>query len=257
MLYLKYLLMQIKCQLQHRASFVMMVTGRFIMSFTGILSIYFLLDRFHSVGGFSVYEIMLCFSVVYIGSSFAECFVRGFDLFPTIISNGEFDRIMVRPRNEIIQVLGSRTEISRIGVILQAALTLAFAVKRSGIDWTFSRVFLMIMMILSCCAVFCGLYIVYAALCFFTVEGLEFMNIFLYGGRDFGAYPLSVFGDKILKFFTFVIPMALVQYYPFLYLTGRSGNFIHFIAPFGAFLFLIPCLILWKIGVAHYKSVGS
>ena len=51
-----------------------------------------------------------------------------------------------------------------------------------------------------------------AGISFFTIEGLEFMNIFTDGSREFGKYPLSVYGKGVLKFMTYVIPFALVQY---------------------------------------------
>ena len=104
---------------------------------------------------------------------------------------------------------------------------------------------------------FAGLFIIYASLCFFSTEGLEFMNIFTDGGREFGSYPLSIYGEGVLKFFTYVIPMALWQYYPLLYLTGRDSNPLYSIAPLASVVFLIPCLILWRIGVRHFRSTGS
>ena len=93
--------------------------------------------------------------------------------------------------------------------------------------WTGDKIFTLVLMIVSGVVVFAGLFIVYAALCFFTTEGLEVMNIFTDGGREFGRYPFSVYGEGVLKFFTYVVPLALFQYYPFLYLIGRSDNVLY------------------------------
>ena len=105
--------------------------------------------------------------------------------------------------------------------------------------------------------VFGGLFVVYAALTFFTVEGLEVMNVFTDGGREFGSYPFSVYGGRVLKFLTCVVPLALFQYYPLLYLTGRSSSVFCFFAPLLSLLFLVPCGLLWRLGVRRYKSTGS
>ncbi len=83
------------------------------------------------------------------------------------------------------------------------------------------------------------------------------MNIFTDGGREYGKYPMSIYGDAVLKFFTYVIPLACVQYYPFMYLIGRTKNPLYALTPLVSFIFLIPCIIFWKIGVKHYKSTGS
>ena len=63
---------------------------------------------------------------------------------------------------------------------------------------------------------FSGLFMIYAALSFFTLEGLEFMNLFTDGAREYGKYPFGVYGKRMLQITTFVIPCALVQYYPLL-----------------------------------------
>ena len=256
-LYWKYFSIHLKSQMQYKISFVMMMLSQLITSFSAFLAIYFMFLRFNSVAGFTYTEVLLCFAVVLMAFSLAECFARGFDSFFSIISNGEFDRIMVRPRGEIFQVLASKIEFSRLGRLLQAIILFIYAVPASGIDWTGDKVLTLVLMILSGVVVFSGLFVVYAALCFFTTEGLEVMNIFTDGGREFGKYPFSVYGEGVLKFFTYVIPLALFQYYPFLYLIGQSDNPWYMVLPLVSWLFLIPCLLLWKVGVRHYKSTGS
>jgi len=174
-----------------------------------------------------------------------------------MIRNGEFDRIMVRPRNEIFQVLASRIELTRAGRFIQAVIVFAYAIPTSRITWTFDKIITLILMIISGTIIFSGLFLIYAALCFFTTEGLEFINIFTDGGREFGRYPLSIYGEEVLKFFTYVVPLALFQYYPLLYLTGRSQNILYMFLPVLGVVFILPCYGLWRIGVRHYKSTGS
>jgi ABC-2 type transport system permease protein len=243
--------------MQYKFSFIMTAIGQFLVMFSAFLGVYFMFSRFNTVDGFSFSEILLCFSVVLASFSLAECFVRGFDTFTTMISNGEFDRIMVRPRNEILQVLSSRIEFTKLARLLQAVLMLIYAIATSAIVWSVDKIITLSFMIVGGTVVFSGLLIIYASICFFTTEGLEFMNIFTYGGNQFGKYPLSIYGEGILKFLTYVIPLALFQYYPFLYLIGRSHNIFYMFLPLVGMLFIIPCLLLWRVGVRHYKSTGS
>jgi len=256
-LYIKYASIILRSQMQFKASFVMSAIGQFLTAFTTFLGIYFMFSRFKSVDGFTYSEVLLCFAVILTAFSLAECFVRGFDAFGGIISNGEFDRIMVRPRNEIMQVLASRIEFSRIGRLLQAIAIFVYAIPTSGVIWSFDKIMTVVLMLVGGFFVFSGLFVVYASLCFFTIEGLEFMNIFTDGGREFGKYPLSIYGEGVLKFFTYVIPLALFQYYPFLYLIGRTDNVGNMFLPLVGIIFIIPCLILWRVGIRHYKSTGS
>lgn len=243
--------------MQYKVSFFFTTLGQFLGSFFVFLGIYFMFDRFNTIEGFTYSEVLICFSVVLISFSISECFFRGFDTFSGTISNGQFDRIMLRPRNVMFQVLASKIEITRLGRLLQAVIVLIYAIMNCGVIWTVDKILTLSLMIVGGTVLFSSLFIIYASICFFTIEGLEFMNIFTDGGREYGKYPMSVYGDLVLKFFTYIIPLACVQYYPFMYLVGRTSNPLYALTPLAAFIFLIPCLIFWKIGVKHYKSTGS
>ncbi len=256
-LYLKYFKMNLCLQMQYKTSFILTIIGQFLTSFSVFLEIYFMMNRFYSVSGFSYEEVLLCFAIVLLVFSLAECFARGFDTFPTMITNGEFDRILLRPRNEVFQILATKMEFSRVGRLIQAVIIFVYSFNKIGINWHFEQILLLCLMVISGTVIFSGLFIIYAAICFYTLEELEFMNIFTDGGREFGKYPFSIYGKSVLKLFTFVIPLALFQYYPFLYSTSRSHNIIYMLAPLIGLLFIIPCLILWKIGLKRYSSTGS
>lgn len=213
-------------------------------------------QRFHEIEGFTYHEVLLCFSITLMEFALAEAFARGFDQFASMIKKGEFDRIMVRPRNEIIQVLGSHIEFSRIGRVFQAVIMFVWGFCVSDVPWTLSKILTVILMLLGGTVVFSGVFLIYASICFYTVEGLEFMNIFTDGAREYGKYPVYIYGRQVLLFCTFVVPYALIQYYPLLYLLDRGKSW-YALLPALACLFILPCLLLWKIGVRHYASCGS
>lgn len=105
-------------------------------------------------------------------------------------------------------------------------------------------------------AVFSGIFLLYAGICFFTVEGLEFMNILTDGASEYGKYPVNIYGKRVLQLCTFIVPYALIQYYPLLNLLDR-GKPHYSLLPLCASLFLLPCYGLWRLGVKHYTSCGS
>ncbi len=256
-LYWRYMSINIRCMMQYKTSFFLSVIGQFLVSFNVFLGILFMFQRFHRVEGFTYSQVLLCFSIVLLEFALAEMFVRGFDAFSGTVRTGEFDRILVRPRNEILQVLGSKFELTRIGRLLQAVVMFVYGVTASGVRWTVLKALTVLFMLVGGVAVFAGLFIIYVAFCFFTLEGLEFMNVFTDGAREFGKYPIGVYGEKILLFATFVIPYALVQYYPLLYLLDMRKSLVYVFLPLAACLFLIPALLFWRFGVRHYKSSGS
>lgn len=256
-LYGHYVSINIKSMMQYKTSFLLSVIGQFLVSFNVFLGVFFMFQRFHTVKDFVYSEVLLCFSIVLLEFSLGEMVARGFDMFSQMVKTGSFDSILVRPRNEILQVLGSKFELTRIGRMLQAVVMFIYAVLHCQVEWNLSKVLTVLFMLLGGTAVFSGLFLLYAALCFFTLEGLEFMNVFTDGAREFGKYPIGIYGEKLLLFATFLVPYALVQYYPLLYILGRTNNILYMLSPLIAILFLLPCYLLWRFGVRRYQSSGS
>lgn len=216
-----------------------------------------MLDRFHEVKGYRLPEVRLCYSIVLLSFSIAETFFRGFDLFSSTISNGEFDRNFLRPRNTILLVACGRMEFTRIGRILQAIVMLAYGIAASQFPWNMAKVITLLLMIAGGSVIFGAVFIMYASICFFTIEGLEFMNILTDGAREHGKYPLDVYGKSVLRFCTFLVLYALFQYYPFLYLIGRVNDWYYILLPVIGCVFVLPCMMFWRYGVRHYQSTGS
>ena len=255
-LYRHYVSIVVRGMMQYKASFLLNSLGQFLVSFSVFLGIYFMFRRFHQVRGYSYSEVLLCYAIVLMEFSLAEMWARGFDTFSGLVRSGEFDRVLVRPQGEILQVLGSRFELTRLGRMSQAVVMLVYAFCTAEIHWTVGRVCTFLFMLVGGTAVFSGLFLIYAALCFFTLEGLEFMNVLTDGAREYGKYPLDVYGKRVLQFATVLVPYALIQYYPLLYLLD-TGEAYYALLPLAACLFMLPCLVLWKIGVRHYVSSGS
>jgi len=256
-LYFKYFSIHLKSQMQYKATFIFNIFGRILMSFATVAGVLFMFTRFNEVDGFTLSQTLLCTSVVMMAFSLAEVFARGFDIFPRLLGNGEFDRALVRPRGIIFQILASHIEFLRLGIFVQAIAVLCYAIPNSGVIWTWDKILTLFLMISCGAIVFFGLYIVYASFAFFTTEGLEFMNILTYGGREFGRYPFAIYGGGILKFLTYVIPLALFQYYPLLYLLDRTQSVFYMFTPLIGTLFIIPCYAFFRIGLRRYKSTGS
>ena len=126
-LYRQYVSIVVRGMMQYKASFLLNSLGQFLVSFSVFLGIYFMFRRFHQVRGYSYSEVLLCYAIVLMEFSLAEMWARGFDTFSGLVRSGEFDRVLVRPQGEILQVLGSRFELTRLGRMSQAVVMLVYA----------------------------------------------------------------------------------------------------------------------------------
>jgi ABC-2 type transport system permease protein len=258
-LYFKYLKILFKSQTQYRTSFWLLTVGQFFIPFSVFAGLYFLFARFGQLAGWSFYETALCYAVIHLAFAITECFVRGFDSFSTLVAGGDFDRLLVRPRSTVVQVLGSRFEFTRFGRMLQGAVVMVLALANLTIEWNVMKALTLVFMVIGGVFIFTGIYILGATLCFWTIQGLEVVNVFTDGGREMAQYPLHIYEKWVTVFFSFIIPFGFVSYRPLLYILGRAdGSELWFmLMPLTGGLFLLPCLLVWRIGVRHYRSTGS
>jgi ABC-2 type transport system permease protein len=262
-LYWRYLGLSLRAQMQYPASFVMLVMGRFLITSIDILGIWALFTRFGSVRGWRLAEVAVFYGVVKTGFAVADAFSRGFDLFAGMVKSGDFDRLLLRPRATAMQVAGQELTLFRVGQLAQGLLVLFLGAAALDVAWTAPRVFLTVLAILGSACLFSGLIVLQATSAFWTTESLEVWSAVTYGGTETGQYPLSLYRPWFRKFFTFVVPLACVTYFPILVILGRrdealgSPTWFGWVAPLTGVVFLVLSLRVWEFGVRHYRSTGS
>lgn len=255
-LYIKTLKMHIKSTLEYKASFIISFISQILVFFSYYFIILSLFSKFGNIKGFTLYEVLLCFSIIQFGYAFCETFARGIDQFDKLIIKGDFDRLLIRPQNILIQVLCYDLDLVKISRLIQAIIVFVIALVNLNIDWTILKVVALLLMILSSIVIFFGIFLLAASFCFFTIQGLEVRNLFTDGGKHMAQYPIGVFNKGFIIFFTIIIPYAFVNYYPLLYVLGKSNNIFYMLSPLIVFIYLIPCFIIFNIGSKRYQSVG-
>lgn len=256
-MWLRYVGIILRSQMQYRLSSILLFVAQFLSTLTVFLGSWLLFRRFGTIAGWTFHEVALFFSVMLISFALAEMTLRGFDTFSSLIRNGTFDRLMLRPRPLELQVLGSEFDWTRMGKLLQGVVALVIALRGLDIPWTFGRVVTLVLTFAGGVGIFGGIMILNSTLCFWTIQGLEFANVLTDGGRQMAQYPMTIYRDWFRQIFTYVVPFALINHIPLRYVLARGGSPLAILAPLGAILFVVPCLLVWRQGARHYKSAGS
>lgn len=261
-LYFKYIKFSIESQLQYKASFIMMSIGHFLITFIEFLGIWVLFERFGDIQGFTFPEAALFYGIVHIAFSITEGWTRGFDIFPRLVRTGDFDRILLRPRSTVLQILGHDIQIMRIGRFAQGLVVLIWSILKLNIKWTISKSILLVGSIIGGNFLFSGMIVLQATLSFWSVQSLEIVNSFTYGGVQAAQYPISIYKPWFRKILIYIIPLATVNYFPAMSILGKVDSFnypswLGWVSPLFGFMFFIFSLLIWKFGVRHYTSTGS
>jgi ABC-2 type transport system permease protein len=261
-LYMRYVGISLRGQMQYRGSFLMWTFGHFFVTAVEFLGILVLFERFGSLRGWTLPEVALLYGMVSVAFAIAEAVPRGFDIFPLMVRRGDFDRLLLRPRSTILQIMGEELQAMRSGRFAQGLVVMLWAASALHLAWTPARIGLALGAIAGGACIFSGFFVLQATLAFWTVETLEIVNTVTYGGVETAQFPLSIYRPWFREFFTFVIPLACVNYFPALGILGRADPFgaptaMAWASPLVGLLFLLVTFRIWDLGVRHYTSTGS
>jgi len=261
-LYLRYISVSIQSQMQYKASFIMMTIAHFAITFVDFIGVWVLFDRFGAIKGWNLPEIALFYGMIHMAFAIAETAARGFDTFDSKVRTGEFDRMLLRPRSLVLQIIGQEFQLMRIGRFSQGLIVLLWAMWYLNNSLSFIKVMLIIISIFGGAFLFSGLFVLQATLSFWSVQSLEVVNMVTYGGVEVAQFPVTIYDSWFRKFFIFVVPLACVNYFPAMGILNKADplntpNWLPWVSPIIGIVFFIMALQVFKFGVLHYKSTGS
>ncbi len=265
-LYWRLVGISIRSQMQYKVSFILQSLGQMIVTGGEFLGIWALFDRFGTLQEWAFHEIAVLYGLANVAFSVADALTNGFDSAGYLIRKGEFDRVMVRPRSTVLLLLGYEFTVRRIGRFLQGAAILSYGLVVSsesgaplGLVGTAAT---LLWAIVGAVALFVGIRIIQACVSFKTVQSIEVMNVFTYGGVYASGYPFTIYVRWFRMLFTYGVPLAAVTYYPALLLMGRldpggAVRWIGWVSPIAGVAFLMVSLVIWRFALRWYSSTGT
>lgn len=253
-----------RSQMQYRVSFLVDSVGVMLTNLLEFFAFALAFGAFGSIGGWPLARVAFLWGLSEMAFATMDMLFSGFDpaFFSKSIKRGAFDQMLLRPVNLVAQVFASDVALRRLGRVAQGAAIFVFALANLGMAWPPEKILYLALVFAGAVCFYGALFVLGAALCFWTTESLEIVNIFTYGGTTMASYPMHIYNDFLRRVFTFVIPTAIMIYYPALYffdLPDPLGlpRFVSFLAPItGAFL-LMAALLVWRFGVGKYQSAGA
>jgi ABC-2 type transport system permease protein len=250
----------VRAQVQYRLSFALTALGELLSTGINFVAVWALFTRFGQVAGWSLAEVALGYGLAHMSFAAAEALCRGFLIFHQLVIRGEPDRLLLRPRGLVLQLLGQNIQPLRIGRFVQGLTVLSVAAV--SLEITPAGLGMALAALVSGTLVFSGLMALQATASIWSVDSLELFNLATYGGVETAQYPLSLYDKWLRRFFTFVAPLGCVFYYPLLIILGKAD-------PMGAAAwtgwasiwlgpaFFLASLGIFRVGVRHYRSTGS
>jgi ABC-2 type transport system permease protein len=242
--------------LAYRVDFVLSIVVSLGFSVMGPLFQFLLYRNSRGYPGWSWDEILVFQAVLLLVGGLSETLfgaVRG--QMENMTANGEFDRLLIKPRRPLLLIMTAGFSPSGLGGFLVGLVLTAWAAIHAGLPGGVLGVALFLVFIVVRVVFQAAVQILY---CFFTLRWVYPMRL----GEIFdkvlawGNNPLEIFPQALRMVFCTVVPFAVAAYWPAKALLGPV-SWLALTSVAGVGLFLLVVLMLWKRQLAKYSSAGG
>ncbi len=261
-LYLRLFASQTRAQAQYRTSLWLDLVGSLLMGLLDLVAVVVLFRAGGRVAAFNTAEALVVAALATIGFALADLVVGNMDTIRMLVRTGRMDAVLLRPLAAFGQLVAMDFQPRRAGRLVVAVALLPIAASRAGVDWTGTRLAVVLVAVLGGALLFGAIFTGTGTVAFWWIDSGEFGNSFTYGGRDFATYPVGIYGSVFRRIFAYGFGLGFAGYYPALLVLGR-------VDPLGApawFGWLPPAVgaaacgvaaLLWRSGIRRYRSTGS
>ncbi|HEX4906745.1 MAG TPA: ABC-2 family transporter protein [Acidimicrobiales bacterium] len=252
---------RLRSELQYRTSFVLLVAMVFVFSFLDFVAVLVIFGAIDEMAGWSFAEVALLYGTSGVAFNLANLFVAGVDTAAEHIRAGTFDTLLLRPVGTIVQLTSNDIALRRMGRLAQASLVLVIALGAADVQWTVSRAVMVPVLLLSGAAIFGGIWVIVAAIAFWTVENRAIANSVTYAGNYLTFYPFDVFSGW-LRGIAAIVPLAFVNYLPVAWILGKDDAYdwprwAGLVSPLVALLTVLAARAVWSFALRRYRSTGT
>lgn len=253
-----FVVQELKRMVEYKANFVVGIIGFLLGQITNILFIWIIFAQIPNLKGWTINQIV---------------FIYGFSLIPKgidhllfdnlwavghfIVRRGEFDKYLTRPVNTLFHVMVEKLQVDALGELITGIALICVTVFHVGIEWSLTKVLLIILVIPFATLIYTGIKIATAALAFWIKRSGNVTYMF-YMVNDFAKYPVTIYNNTVRGIITYIIPFAFTAFYPAKYiLTGQNPMYNVGMTVVMSVILMAIGICVWNRGIRAYESAGS
>lgn len=208
------------------------------------------------ISEWSVKTLMVFISFTILSSGLSKIFF-GFRDFEFKVLKGEFDTVLVKPCNPVLYILMEKFNpvqiFGKLLISLSALIIFTFIE-----DYSLFRLFVsaLVVILSTLCIEF--LYGSVTLLTFYLGR-VYILRELLFFFRDINKYPLSLYPRSVITFFTHILPVGLLSWWPTLYLTEMNDDGFYYFALSFILALVSTCAftVFLRKSLRKYTSSGS
>jgi ABC-2 type transport system permease protein len=247
--------------LQYRLNIAVTVLGGALYHGSGFAFLWVLLHTVHTLAGWDIGAVAFLYGLRLLAHALWLVVIGGVTWVDRLVREGEFERMLLRPVNPLLQVITTRRDLMYLGDLSTALAVFGVAAVVAPVDWSPGAVGLIALAVLGGALIEGSVQLAVGALSFRLLYSWPLRLFADDSVSMLASYPHRVFGPAAQRVLTYALPVAFIAYLPASTLLGRTGELavppvLGYAGPLvGAGLFALAYAV-WTRQLRHYQGVG-
>jgi ABC-2 type transport system permease protein len=251
-----------KGRMEYRFSFFSGLFANFYCYLITYTTFWVITQRFGTIDGWVFEDMVILYGLnLFTYSIAATLFWYNIFQLGQQITTGRLDGFLIRPMGLIKQMVCSRFGDTALGQIVVSLVFIAVCIVRVNYKMTIYSYVYLVFAVIGGVLIQMGAMIILGSLSFWTLRSGDLADIVYYDMRAFTHYPLSIFPSFIRITLTYVLPWAIINYYPSLIILQKVQTTEEFVlgilSPVIGILFFVLSLFVFNCGLRRYSGSGS
>lgn len=257
-----YLKLTLQSQMEYPMFLFSWIISNPIQFLVGAWTLKALIDQFQTINGWSFGQVAFLYGLGSISHGLSIIFFIQTWGIGWAVTEGGFDRYMLRPLNVFFQFAFSYFNMIGITDLIPALIVFTYGCIQISFQWTLLNIVKIILIIAGGTLIRGAVYIAVGSIAFWTKRSGSLITISLQLMEKNVMYPVSIYPTIIQFIFTFCVPLAFISFYPARELLDMNtyftfpGSFCIWTLGIGILAYYLS-MLLFKKGLRHYDSSGS
>jgi ABC-2 type transport system permease protein len=254
------LALQLRVRIAYETSFWVGMIGIGLLNVSGMVVVWALVQQVATIAGWSLWEIAFLYGLTLLPRGLGDLLGEGVWGLRYLINQGEFERMLLRPLSPFFQVTTySLVSMYGLGNTLVGGLLLWRAAHALHLMGDVSKLVLLISTLTSATLMFILLGFLTNVDVFWNHSPQSSVPSLVHELLEFTKFPLPIYQRSLQFLLTWLLPFALVSYYPSLVLLGKTGAawWLVFSAPLATLGMGLISSWVWRCGLVRYQGVGQ
>ncbi len=245
-MHLEYLKITIKTALEYRVNFIVQSMAMLLSDLTWIIFWVIIFNKFDTIGGWNVYDMMLLYSIVLTSYGISGVIFGNKSKIAETIVQGKLDYYLALPKNTLYHLIASRSSWYNLGdLILGLILAVMFLHP--------AQILLFIVLVILSAVIVTAFGIIIGSLAFYINNSEETARTLNMSLVTLASYPIDIFKGFTKILVLFVIPAGFVSGVPVSLLKHFDLTWLLYTAGFAILLTTIAIIVFYK-GLKRYES---